>query len=110
MFTFERLDTLEPGELVHPLPGYGEDLVSLYYAAPAAGCPGCWGLGTAALDEQTSYGLTGSAPALEPQSEAQLLPRPPHDGELLLSELALGLRLQALDRDVPGGGREDGQV
>ena len=107
MFTFERLDTLEPGQLVHPLAGYGEDLVSLYYAAPAAGCPGCWGLGTATLDVETSHSLAGPAAALEPQPEAELLPRPPHYRQLLLSELALGLGLQALDRDVPGGGREE---
>ena len=107
LFTFESLDTLEPGQLVHLLPGYGENLVSLNYPAPATGCPGSWGLGTAALYVETSHGLTSPASALKPQSEPQLLSRPPHYGQLLLSELALGLRLQALDGDVPGGGREE---
>ena len=107
VFTFESLDTLEPGELVDLLAGYGENLISLDYAAPATGSPGSRGLGTAALDVETSHRLTGPASTLKPQTEPQLLPGPPHDRQLLLSELALGLRLQALDGDVPGGGRED---
>ena len=110
LLTFEGLDTLEPGQPVDVLPGDGEDLVALQDAAPAAGGPGCWGLGTAALDEQTSHRLTRPPAPLEPQAEPQLLPRPPHDGQLLLGELALGLGLQALDRDVPGGGGEGGGV
>ena len=107
MFTFESLDTLQPGQLVDLLAGNGENLVRLYDASPAAGSPGSRGLGTAALDVETSHRLTGPASALKPQTEPQLLPRPPHDRQLLLGELALGLRLQALDSDVPGGGRED---
>ena len=107
LFTFESLDTLQPGQLVDLLPGYGENLVSLDYAAPAAGGPGSRGLGTAALDVETSHRLTGPPATLEPQTKPQLLPRPPHYRQLLLSELALGLRLQALDGDVPGGGREE---
>ena len=107
LFTFESLDTLEPGQLVDLLAGNGENLISLDYPAPATGRPGSRGLGTAALDVETSHRLTGPASALKPQTEPQLLPRPPHDRQVLLSELAVGLRLQALDGDVPGGGRED---
>ena len=107
LFTFESLDALQPRQPGHLLAGNGENLVSLYDASPAAGGPGSRGLGTAALDVETSHRLAGPASALKPQTEPQLLPRSSHDRQLLLSELALGLRLQALDGDVPGGGRED---